>query len=302
MKPGYDVFAKDLGAPEGPVALPGGAMYVTEMAADALRITHIDPAGRHRVVTTTGGRPNGLTIDGDGHLWIAEAGQQAVVCIDPEGNEILRIEGSQEAGPFLFPNDLAFGPNGHLYVTDSGMRIGDFLDDQDYVENYLDLPWDGRVYEIDPKEGKVLRVLDRGIRFTNGIAFDAQNRLYVNASFPGDIYRYDVFGSDAPKREFFSNVVRSEEVEGAGFKGPDGMKFGMDGRLYCTVFGQGDITVVNPDGSIAERLTLVGPNPTNCVFLLESNVLRVTEIGLGQVESLPMPCAGLPLHKPKLGR
>jgi len=54
--------------------------------------------------------------------------------------------------------------------------------------------WDGRVYEIDPKSMKIIRRLDEQIRFTNGIAFGPDNSLYANASFTGEIYRYDVFG------------------------------------------------------------------------------------------------------------
>ena len=84
-------------------------------------------------------------------------------------------------------------------------------------------------------------------------------------------------------------------------RGPDGMKFGTDGRLYCTVFGQGVIAVLNARARVVEKLPLRGPNPTNCAFALDGGKhMRVTEIGLGQVEELAMPCGGLPLHKPKL--
>lgn len=292
------LFAIDVGAPEGPVALLDGSMYVTEMSGSTLCVTKLDKQGRRRVVKTTGGRPNGLAIDGDGLLWVAEAGLRAVICLSPDGRDVLRIEGDGSER-FRFPNDLTFGPDGHLYVTDSGLAMADFLDGQDFSENYLDLDWDGRVYEIDPKAAKVVRKIDSGIRFANGIAFDAEDRLYANASFPGDVYRYDIFGTGAPKREFFGNVLKpGDEV---GFKGPDGMKFGADGRLYCTVYGQKNVTVLDAVGAVAERLPLDGPNPTNCAFALTGTTLLVTEVGKGRVEAIPTPCAGLPLHRPKLG-
>ena len=293
------VFAEGIGAPEGPVSLPGGEMYVVEMTSATLCVTRLDRDGARHVVTRTGGRPNGLAVDGDGMIWIAEAGLRALIRITPDGRELLRLEASEDGERFLFPNDLAFGPDGHLYMTDSGMAVDDFLDGQSFVDGYLDLDWDGRVYEIDPKAGRVLRVLDRGIRFTNGIAFDAQGRLYANASFTGEIYRYDLSRPGRPERELFANVLQPHD--GTDFCGPDGMKFGTDGRLYCTVYGQANVTVLNPDGSVAERLPLQGSSPTNCAFALDGGKLLVTEVSVGRVELLDVPCGGLPLHAPRLG-
>jgi len=197
---------------------------------------------------------------------------------------------------FLFPNDLCFGPNGLLYMTDSGMAAKDFIDGQAFAKGYLDFDWDGRVYEIDPVAMKVLRVLDRKIRFTNGIAFGPDNHLYANASFTGEIYCYDVFGKKAPPRVVFGNVLQPHT--NTDFTGPDGMAFGTDGRLYCTVYNQNNVTVLDQTGAVAERLILDGPQPTNCAFALEGRKLRVTEVGKGQIEELDVPCDGLPLHLP----
>ena len=292
------LFSTEPAAPEGPISLADGSMYVTEMTNDTACVTRLDPNGRKSVVRKTGGRPNGLAVDGDGNIWIAEALLRKLICIDPQGNEISQLDGDDENGLFLFPNDLAFGPDGHLYMTDSGLPMVEFLSGQNFVENFMDLNWDGRVYEIDPKANKVIRVIDRGIRFTNGIAFDANDVLYANASFTGDVYSYDVFGSVVPKRQMFGNVLQPDGQE--GFKGPDGMKFGMDGRLYCTVYGQQNVTVLNTDGSVAERLKLDGPCPTNLCFSLDGKSILVTEVSKGQVEKLPAPCAGLPLHYPPI--
>ena len=185
-------------------------------------------------------------------------------------------------------------------MTDSGMPMVDFLDGQDFVANYLDLNWDGRVYQIDPAANKVVRVIDRGIRFANGIAFDADDRLYANASFTGDVYRYNLFDGKEPSRELFGNVLQQDDQ--TGFKGPDGMKFGTDGRLYCTVYGQQNVTVLDKTGAVAERLRLDGPCPTNLCFSRDEAHILVTEVSKGQVERLASPCAGLPLYLPKIRR
>lgn len=291
------IFAAKVGAPEGPVCLTDGSMYVTEMSGATLCVTRLDPSGRRKVVKRTGGRPNGLAIDGEGQIWIAEAGQRALVCIDRDGKEIKRLEGDEKHGRFYFPNDIAFGPNGNLFMTDSGMALADFLDGQNFVEGFMDLKWDGRVYEIDPRRMKIERLIDSKIRFTNGIAFGPDNTLYANASFTGEIYRYDVFGGRRPVRELFGNVLQKDKQ--TGFKGPDGMKFGSDGRLYCTVYGQRNVTVLSASGKVVKRLMLDGACPTNLAFSRDGTKILVTEVSKGQVEQLDAPCRGLELFYPK---
>ncbi len=96
-----------------------------------------------------------------------------------------------------------------------------------------------------------------------------------------------------PKRNVFGNVLQADDRP--GFKGPDGMAFGVDGRLYCTVYGQQNVTVLDRSGAAVDRLMLDGPDPTNVAFSADGKTLRVTEVSKGQVEELPAPCAGLPL-------
>ena len=44
------------------------------------------------------------------------------------------------------------------------------------------------------------------------------------------------------------------------------MAFSSDGRLWVAVFGQGDVTVLNPDGTVATRIPSTGRSPTNVTF------------------------------------
>ncbi len=66
------IFVDDVIEPEGPVWLDGGGMYLVEMGLSRLCITYVDARGRKRMSIPAPGRPNGLTIDAEGRLWLAD--------------------------------------------------------------------------------------------------------------------------------------------------------------------------------------------------------------------------------------
>jgi gluconolactonase len=291
------IFSSELGEPEGPVALPDGSWLVVEMAPERGCVSHVAPDGSVRRILQTG-RPNGLAVDGDGRIWVAESQQRALLVVSRSGEVQAEISGPADT-PFLFPNDVAFGPDGALYLTDSGIHTADFFADGDIRANYAALRYDGRVYRVDPADGTVA-TLDTGIRFTNGLAFDARGDLFVNETMTGMIFRYRLSqGSSA--RENFANVL--DPSVPTRYRGPDGMAFDVEGRLYCTVYGQGDVTVVEPDGTVSRRIPTAGSRPTNVAFGPNGESrIYVTEVGRGALEMYDVSAPGLPLHAPAVAR
>lgn len=288
------IWVADVAEPEGPVWAPDGSLYIVEMGAERRCVSRISPDGkRRRSIVQTVRRPNGLAIDGSERLWIAEAYEGSIICITSDGRELKRIAG--DGSRFLWPNDLVFGPNGLLYMTDSGILEPDLIDGAAIRANYLNLAYDGKVFEIDPASGRVLRQLDRGLKFPNGIALGLDGMLYANETLTGEVYRYDL-AKGYPERQRFGNVLRGGLPP--AFRGPDGMKFGTDGRLYCTVYGQGDVTVLGPDGSVSERIATLGGLPTNIAFAPADGFAVITEVAGSAVERMPVSCAGAPLHYP----
>jgi len=277
--------------------MPDGQIYVVEMAHARNCVSRIDAYGQRHVVGYPGGRPNGLAIDGDANLWVAGGAGARLMRMAPDGT-ILSAYGGPEGQPYLWPNDMVFAENGLLYMTDSGIDPDAFVDGQAIRADFRTCGYDGRVYEIDPRNGVVLRLLDSGLRFPNGIALDADGRLYVSETITGNIYRYALTSSATPERELFGNVI---EGSPAAFVGPDGMAFGDDGRLYSAVFGQGNVTVLDRDGSVAERIPTCGMRPTNIAFCEDSTGgAVVTVFDAGALEWLDLPCRGRPLNRAKL--
>jgi len=281
------VFSTGLSAPEGPVALPDGTWLIVEGGAERGSVTHISADGQTKRIIKKTGRPNGLAVDADGVIWVAESKMPSLVRLTMSGNAEVVATGC-DGEPFLFPNDLCFGPDGGLYLTDSGVNIGNFAPNNQIRPDYMEVHYDGRVYRVDVETGKVKK-LDSGIKFTNGIAFGPDRLLYANETLTGNIYRYEN-GS----RILFGNVIRPDAPP--GWKGPDGMAFSTDGKLYVAVFGQRDVTVLDAKGEVVERIPTAGKLPTNVAFALPGRKrIHVTEYEFGQLEAFDVATDGLPL-------
>jgi gluconolactonase len=256
------VLAADLSDPEAPVLLPDGRWAIVEMSPDTGCVTIIDPKDRSKQVLAKTGRPNGLAIDAEGDLWIANSVPPSLMRLDFAGNLEVVTRGS-ESLPFLWPNDLCFGPDGAIYMTDSGVDHGPWQ--KVAPQDRLDAKLDGRVLRIDPKTGSV-QLIDRGLRFANGIAFGPDKRLYANESLTSKVYVYDwKDGGVVPERRPFGDVRDAEPDDGI-ISHPDGMAFGADGCLYVSIYSRGDIVALDAGGAVVKRLSTELPRMTNLAF------------------------------------
>jgi gluconolactonase len=289
------IFVDGLAAPETPRLSPTERAWLcVEMHEPRGGVTRLSDDGSRVSLVAHTGQPNGLAVDLEGVIWIANClPAPALLRLEPRGQPEVFLD-TVEGQAMLLPNDLCFGPDGRLYLTDSGMLISDWLVDGDIRPDHDTAPFDGRLYRIDPVTSEA-HIVDRGIRFANGIAFGPDGHLYVNEMITGDIFRYRFDGGQPGPREPFANVM-APKWDG-GFRGPDGMGFGRDGRLYCTVFGEGAVAVVGPDGTVEARLRTEGSRPTNLAWGRDGDRhIYVTEIEHGRIERHETPTTGLPLY------
>jgi len=287
------IFWSGLRLPEGPVVLEDGSWLVVETGKEAGCVTHITSDCNGRRVIAKTGMPNGLAVDRNGFIWVAESIKCALLRTSIDG-KVEVIATDCEGEPFLMPNDLCFGPDGAVYMTDSGIRVRDFKVGLRPRPDYESVKFDGRVYRIDPATGKIQQ-LDGGPRFTNGIAFGPDENLYVNKTLTGMVYRYSWKGAgELGPRECFG---QSNPNPTPGYQGPDGMAFSKDGRLYVAVYNRGFVFVMDSNGRVVEYIPTRGQKPTNVAFGLPGdNRIYVTENECDAMEVFDVGVEGLPLY------
>ena len=118
----------------------------------------------------------------------------------------------------------------------------------------------------------------------------------MTATITGLVYRYEWNGNGTlGPREVFTDLV--DRNRQSAFTGGDGLAVGSNGFLYCAVVGQGDVTVVDTDGLVVNRIIVGGEQPTNVAFgRRNSGDLYVTVKDAGTLERCQVGVTGLPLH------
>lgn len=214
--------------------------------------------GQTTTFARTGGSPWGTVVGTDGAIYVTQGGNvpgsgdtsaiSGIQRVRADGTVELLI--SEVAGYKLYgPNDLAFGPDGRLYFTESGTE-------EDFR---FDVRVPGRLFAVAP-DGAGEMLLERPGVYPNGIAFDSEKRLYWTESMAHRVCRLDN-GEPVTFCQLSDSHV------------PDGMAFAADGRLFvATTVSQG-VTVVSPSGEVLEEIHL-GEHATNCLF--DGSTLYVT--------------------------
>jgi gluconolactonase len=187
---------------------------------------------------------NGLTLDPEGRLTIAEHGNRRITRLEKNG--VVTVLADRYEGKRLnSPNDLVYRSDGALFFTDPPFGLPMVYDDP-----RKELPYSG-VYAL---VGGALKLVSRDLAGPNGIAFSPDERyLYVGNWDPKRkvVMRYEV----AADGTLSNGRVFLDMTNAPGEDAIDGIKVDQKGNVY--VSGPGGLWTLSPEGK--HLGTIVGP-------------------------------------------
>lgn len=259
------VVARGFDFPEGPAADSDGAVLLVNVRTDV--VNRVSPEGEVSVFGHVPGRGNGACLDLDGTLVICDVAARALVRMDRSGRTVVAVD-AWRGRPFNGPNDCCIG-RGRVFFTDP--------DGSSLVRRI------GAVFAWAP--GGTVERLATGLAYPNGLAQTPDGGgLIVAETLTNRLLLLDPGGGEDQTPEVWAELP--------GEPGPDGMRFGPDGRLYVAHYGAGTVDVFSASGTLEARIGLPGRCPTNLCFSRDGGVLYVTEAETSSLLALDAPGGG----------
>ncbi|MDF1777152.1 MAG: SMP-30/gluconolactonase/LRE family protein [Rhizobiaceae bacterium] len=258
---------------EGPCFDRQGNLYLVDLACG--RLFCVSPTGDFETVAEYDGEPNGLALDKDGTILIADH-QRGLLRFFPETGKIEAELERPLLESFKGLNDLTFSADGTLYFTDQG-------------ESGLTDP-SGRVYRRTP-DGRLSTVLPSGPS-PNGIALSPDGGLlYVAMTRANAIWRAPIEHDGTVSR--VGNFIQLS----GGLAGPDGLAVDRDGNIVVCHNGMGCVWLFSRLGEPLLRIrTPCGLQVTNAAYGdADLRTLFITESASGTILTVRMDVPGLPL-------
>lgn len=230
---------------EGPVWSPDGHLLFSDPNANTIyRWSEDDGLSIFRVKSGYAGgdigeykQPgsNGLAVDRDGRLTIAEHGNRRVTRLEKNGAVTVladRLDGRR----LNSPNDLVYRSDGSLYFTDPPFGLP-----RAFGDARKETPFSG-IYRWDAGH---LRLLAKDLTGPNGLAFSPdEHYLYVGNwdDTRKVVMRYEV----APDGSLKNGNVFVDLTSAPGEDAIDGVKVDRRGNVYIS--GPGGLWIVSPEG------------------------------------------------------
>ena len=228
---------------EGPVWVDGALLFSDIPANTVYRWT---PGGSAEVFLRPSQKSNGLALDADGRLLLAQHGARRVARLDDDGTETAVVS-EYEGAAFNSPNDLALHPDGSLYFTDPTWGLEGRPSELGFTGLYRLAP-DG-----------TLALLADDLNQPNGVGFSPDlATLYVTTSNERTVVAYDLADGAVSNPRVFARLTGGTPSDAA-----DGLEVDAEGRLY--VAGPRGVWIFAPDGTTLDVIDVPGQT-TNVAF------------------------------------
>jgi len=239
------IYADGVDHAEGVAVHPDGTVWC---GGEAGQVYRIGSEGSQPELRVAGGAgfTLALAFGPDGLLYYIDVGLRAVLRLDPAGGEPEQVAAGSIGGhELVIPNALAFDGNGRLYVTESYSATE---------------PGPG-IYRIEP-DGSGALWSSGPFHFANGIAVALDQRaVYIAETWARRVTRVPVLDDGSAGRP-------EPAVELPGTL-PDGLGFGLDGRLYVACYQPSQIVRIDDRHAsvlIRDDDAMVLAHPTNIAF------------------------------------
>jgi gluconolactonase len=241
--------------PEDVVVSRDGRVWASDQASACAEIL---PDGSLRRVGKAGGAPNGINMDREGRIVIANFFDGPVQRLDVETGEVTTVASEIEGVRVAHANYPLCDSHGNIWCTNSTFA--------DPWEMALDGRADGFLFRVAP-DGSA-RILAEGIQFANGIALDAgENNVFVCQTTACNVMRYPiladgslgapeqygpVLGPRIPPEALAQGALSQELLVTLGVT--DGCGFDEEGNLWVTLVTANRIVAIRPDGEVVTML------------------------------------------------
>ncbi|MBI4193610.1 MAG: SMP-30/gluconolactonase/LRE family protein [Betaproteobacteria bacterium] len=253
---------------EGPSFDRAGNLYCVDIPMG--RVYRISPRGEWEIIVEYEGEPNGLKIDKEGRIFIADH-RNGILLLDGKAGKVTPFLEGPGKQRFKGVNDLIFAQNGDLYFTDQG-------------QTGLHDPT-GCVYRYTPS-GR-LDCLVNTIPSPNGLVFNVrETSLFVAVTRANAVWRIPLDDTGVT-----SKVGLFVQLFSAG---PDGLALDADGNVVVTHPGLGIVWLFSKRGvPLYNVKSCAGEMTTNVAYGGEDRkTLYIVDSAKGNILTARMPVAG----------
>lgn len=207
--------------------------------------------------------PTGIAIVGD-TLWVADV-QTARAFDKHTGAPLVAVTFAGLGARML--NDVAVGPHGDIYITDTGIRLA--------ANGAIQHPGPDRVYRIGPRLKPIVALQSEALAGPNGIAWDSAGNRFLLLSFTGKGIL-----SWRPGQE-------TARVIATGPGQCDGVEALGDGRALVTCWADSSLDVI--EGDSLRRVMRDLPQPADLGVDIKRHRVAIPVSARNSVEIWSIP-------------